>query len=36
MEYFAARPDLRVKLVPPGSKRQAMVRQVLAKAQRRG
>jgi len=34
MEFFAARPDLRVKLVPPGSKRQSMVRQVLAKAQR--
>lgn len=35
MEYFAARPGLRVKLVPPGSRRQAMVRQVLAQAQRR-
>lgn len=35
MDFFAARPDLRVKLVPPGSKRQTMVRQVLAKAQRR-
>jgi len=34
MDYFGARPDLRVKLVPPGSKRQALVRQVLAKAQR--
>lgn len=35
MDFFAARPDLRVKLVPPGSKRQALVRQVLAQAQRR-
>jgi glycosyltransferase involved in cell wall biosynthesis len=32
VQFVAARPDLRVKLVPPGSKRQAMVRQVLAKA----
>jgi GT2 family glycosyltransferase/glycosyltransferase involved in cell wall biosynthesis len=32
VQFVAARPDLRVKLVPPGSKRQALVRQVLAKA----
>ena len=34
MDYFGARPDLRVKLVPPGSRRQALVRKVLAKASR--
>jgi glycosyltransferase involved in cell wall biosynthesis len=35
MEFFAARPGLRVKLVPPGSQRQALVRKVLAQVSRR-
>jgi glycosyltransferase involved in cell wall biosynthesis len=34
MEFFATRPGLRVKLVPPGSKRQALVRQGINAARR--
>ncbi|HEY0167854.1 MAG TPA: glycosyltransferase [Jatrophihabitans sp.] len=35
VDWFLARPDIRVKLVPPGSKRQALVRQGIDIAHRR-
>ncbi|HEV2888305.1 MAG TPA: glycosyltransferase [Jatrophihabitans sp.] len=35
VDWFLARPDLRVKLVPPGSKRQAFARQAIDQARRR-
>jgi len=35
VDWFLARPDLRVKLVPPGSKRQELVRQGIDQARRR-
>jgi glycosyltransferase involved in cell wall biosynthesis len=35
VDWFLARPDIRVKLVPPGSKRQALVRQGIDQIHRR-
>ena len=35
VDWFVARPGLRLKLVPPGSKRQALVRQGIDQARRR-
>jgi hypothetical protein len=35
IDWFLARPDIRVKIVPPGSKRQALVRQGIDQVRRR-
>ena len=35
IDWFLARPDIRVKLVPPGSKRQALVRRAIDQVRRR-
>jgi hypothetical protein len=35
VDWFLARPDIRVKLVPPNSKRQALVRQGIDQVRRR-